>query len=178
MIRPIRFLALAIVTAAIGLAGGVAEARTHHHRHHAAAPAVVCDRHHRHCHPAKKAASAEPRRSATATIGTAMPAAAASATAQVCDRHHRHCHPAQTMPGKVVCGRHHRHCHAVGPAPKVVCGRHHRHCHAVVEATHHRRHAATVAAAAPDTPAAGDNGMCKSVRIHGEWVQRCHFPGQ
>jgi hypothetical protein len=23
----------------------------------------------------------------------------------------------------------------------------------------------------------GDNGMCKSVRIHGEWVQRCHFPG-
>jgi hypothetical protein len=41
---------------------------------------------------------------------------------------------------------------------------------------HRHRGAGHVAAAAPD--AGGDNGMCKSVRIHGEWVQRCHFPGQ
>jgi len=60
-------------------------------------------------------------------------------------------------------------------SPKLVCGRHHRHCRAIVE-TRHRRHVASVAAPPADT--AGDNGMCKSVRIHGEWVQRCHFPGQ
>jgi hypothetical protein len=78
---------------------------------------------------------------------------------------------------RVICGRHHRHCHAVaaGPGPQVVCGRHHRHCHAVFE-TRRRRHASI--AAGPTAPAAGDNGLCKSVRIHGEWVQRCHFPGQ
>jgi len=39
-------------------------------------------------------------------------------------------------------------------------------------ATHHVTHAPV----SPDE--GGDNGMCKSVRIHGQWVQRCHFPGQ
>jgi len=80
----------------------------------------------------------------------------------------------------VICGRHHRHCHAA-PATtsghEVVCGRHHRHCHAVIE-TRHRRSGREAAAAAPAAPTAGDNGTCRSVRIHGEWVQRCHFPGE
>jgi hypothetical protein len=28
---------------------------------------------------------------------------------------------------------------------------------------------------APGAQPIGDNGTCKSVRIHGEWVQNCHF---
>jgi hypothetical protein len=75
-----------------------------------------------------------------------------------------------------VCGRHHRHCHEVAAAPsKELCGRHHRHCHAPAAAPS-RHHDGAAPSAAADQ--GGDNGMCKSVRIHGEWVQRCHFPGQ
>ena len=173
MIRPIHALAVALVAAAIAFAGGAAEARVHHRHHAAAEPAMVCGRHHRHCHPAKTT-------TATAQVCDrhhrhCHPAKATTATALVCDRHHRRCHPAATATAQ-VCDRHHRHCHpATGAGGKVVCGRHHRHCHAVVE-TRRRRHVASVAAPPADT--GGDNGMCKSVRIHGEWVQRCHFPGQ
>ena len=81
----------------------------------------------------------------------------------------------QASKTKEVCDRHHRHCHTVAATPtNEVCDHHHRHCHAVAATSHHHH------AAGPSAPAeqAGDNGMCKSVRIHGEWVQRCHFPGQ
>jgi hypothetical protein len=55
----------------------------------------------------------------------------------------------------------------------MVCGRHHRHCHAV--ASHYSRRSAELAAAPERT---GDNGVCKSVRLHGEWVQQCNFSNQ
>jgi len=100
-----------------------------------------------------------------------------TATKVVCGRHHRHCHAAAEAT-KVVCGRHHRHCHTVAvsqTATKMVCGRHHRHCRTVATTVTRRRHHVAARAA---TDQLGDNGMCKSVRIHGQWVQRCHFPGQ
>jgi hypothetical protein len=56
----------------------------------------------------------------------------------------------------------------------------------VVAAAHHRDYnfprgasGETRVVQAPGAEAipSGDNGTCKSVRIHGEWVQRCHFEG-
>ena len=139
-----------------------------------------------------------PRRSATVITATAtrggrrrprqvvrppspaLPRRAAAPATQVCDRHHRHCHPAADDAGtKVVCGRHHRHCHAVAAPtpPKLVCGRHHRHCHAVVDdaPSPPRRHVGRARGPA-ERPAT--TACASRVRIHGEWVQRCHFPGQ
>jgi hypothetical protein len=57
------------------------------------------------------------------------------------------------------------------------CRRHH--CAAAARSTRYHRSTVRAVARATAAPAAGgDNGMCQSVRIHGEWVQRCHFPGQ
>ena len=128
-----------------------------------------------------------PMRALAALIATAALAFAGTAEARDHHRHHHHVAPAAT---KRVC-RHH-HCHTVkvaaAPVSHRVCRHHHcrtvtvaaattrrvchhHHCHTVkVAAAHVRGHA--VAAARP-----GDNGTCKSVRIHGQWVQRCNFPG-
>ena len=63
-----------------------------------------------------------------------------------------------------------RHGHYVG---------HGRHRHFVPDAVsphHHRHHADTVGTAPPAPTAGGNNGTCQSVRIHGQWVERCHLP--
>jgi hypothetical protein len=67
------------------------------------------------------------------------------------------------------------------PAPKMIRVRHGRHWRwepapATMTSRHGRHHAAATPRAAAST--GESNGMCQSVRIHGEWVQRCHFPGQ
>jgi len=126
-----------------------------------------------------------PLRALVAVIATATLAFAGTAEA----RTHHHRHHRAAAPTKQVC--HHHHCHAVKvattPTPHRVCRHHHcrmvttatttrrvchhHHCHTVKAATspaHARRHGA---AAQP-----GNNGTCKSVRIHGQWVQRCNFP--
>ena len=81
--------------------------------------------------------------------------------------HHRH-HAAAAASGATSARHRGRHHH--GGKPTVVCGRHHRHCHAVASAGRARH-------VAPPT-ADESNGMCKSVFIHGQWVQRCNFPDQ
>jgi len=89
-------------------------------------------------------------------------------------RHH-HCAPqavAAPAPTSRYCRRHHCAPQAAVAPTSRYCRRHH--CYAAV--TRVRHPVAHAAAAAP--AAGGDNGMCRSVRIHGEWVQRCHFPGQ
>ena len=75
--------------------------------------------------------------------------------------------------GGVDARAHHHHHNAAAATPAVVCGRHHPHCHAV--ASHYSRRSAELAAAPERT---GDNGVCKSVRLHGEWVQQCNFSNQ
>jgi hypothetical protein len=77
------------------------------------------------------------------------------------------------------CRRHHCAPQAAAAPTSRYCRRH-RHCAAPVAASRHPRGVAHgVARAAASAPATGgNNGMCQSVRIHGEWVQRCHFPGQ
>jgi len=95
-----------------------------------------------------------------ATAGVALAGGAAEARV-----HHHHHHAAAAATASAHHGRHH---HA--GKPRVVCGRHHRHCHAVASAGHVRH-------VAPPT-ADESNGMCKSVFIHGQWVQRCNFPDQ
>jgi hypothetical protein len=40
----------------------------------------------------------------------------------------------------------------------------------------HHHHHTPAGGTAPTGPATGgNNGTCQSVRIHGQWVQRCHF---
>ena len=55
----------------------------------------------------------------------------------------------------------------------MVCSRHHRHCHVAVSRYAHRAHAFAQA-----DERTGDNGVCKSVRLHGQWVQQCNFSNQ
>ena len=77
---------------------------------------------------------------------------------------HHHTPP---KPGKTT--HHRRHHHT--PTPKTPThGRHHRHHPAAPTAKghHHRRHHGAATA-----PTHG----CKSVRLHGQWVQRCNFAG-
>ena len=47
---------------------------------------------------------------------------------------------------------------------------------AVTTTTHHRRHGGGPSAGSDQGTNPG-GGPCKSVRIHGQWVQRCHFDG-
>jgi len=153
MSHPLRAL-LAIIATTLALAG-TAEARTHH-RHHplpAAATKRVCHRHH--CHTVKVAAAPTLRR--------------------IC-RHH-HCHTVKVVAAAPTSHRvcRHHHCHTVtvaaAPTSHRVC--HHHHCHTVkvAAASTHVRHPLVA-------PQPGDNGTCKSVRLHGQWVQRCNFPNQ
>jgi len=152
MTNAMRLAAVAAFGVIISLAAGVADAHVHHHHHHDAAGTAPTDAHVRHHHHD----------------------VAAAAPTEACGRHHHHCHTAQVSPAQVACGHHHRHCHQVAASGETVaCARHHRHCHTV--ASRRYPHADEYARASERT---GDNGVCKSVRLHGEWVQQCNFANQ
>jgi hypothetical protein len=182
MTRPIRSLAIgslamAVAAAALAFANG-AEARAHHHHHHHAASAPAAKTPHGR-HAATKAAPSKtpPTKADTASNGTVDKWTAAWAR-----RHHVKLKgmvdttPKEAKPSRDH-GRHHRRGHeAAAPTTHGPGRRHHGSSYTGPAHDHGRHHGASHASAA--SSGGGGNSMCQSVRIHGQWVQRCHFPGQ
>ena len=110
-----------------------------------------------------------------ASLAAGVLALGAAGAAQARVHHHHHCHTVAAAEATTSRICHHHHCHTVTAGEAVshrVC--HHHHCHTVTMWAHHPRGAEAAEDVAPNE----GSGPCKSVRLHGEWVQRCHFEGQ
>jgi hypothetical protein len=171
----IRSLAMAFAAAALAFASA-AEARAHHHHHHHAssAPAEMAS-HGRHA-----SSKAAPTKAPAVKADTASNGTVDKWTAAWARRHHVKLKGmVDTTPkeAKPVSGRHRHGRHEAATPPVHAHGRRHHHGTAVAPAQGRgHRHAGGHAASSSETGSGG--GMCQSVRIHGQWVQRCHFPGQ